>query len=89
IQRLADFLATRNKVSWSQTPLTNGATRVAASHPVSLAEMVWLLPKDRYLKPTGVTGASVADGGAYWLVKAKAVTSLQFDTKPNPAYVPS
>ena len=89
IQRLADFLATRNQVSWSQTPLTNGATRVAASHPVSLAEMVWLLPKNRYLKPTGVTGASVADGGAYWLVKAKAVTSLQFDTKPNPTYVPS
>ena len=88
IERLADFMTTRNQVSWSETPLSNGATRVAASHPVSLAEMVWMLPKDRYLQPTAVSGATVADGGAYWLVKAKAVTTLQFDTKPNPAYVP-
>ena len=81
-------MTTRNQVSWSETPLSNGATRVAASHPVSLAEMVWMLPKDRYLQPTAVSGASVANGGAYWLVKARAVTALQFDTKPNPAYVP-
>ena len=88
IERMADFLATRGQVSWSETPLASGATQVVATHPVSLAEMVWSLPKDRYLKPTQVSGARVANGGAYWLVKARPVQALQFQVKPNPLYNP-
>ena len=89
IERLADFMAKRDQVRWSQTPLPTGALQVVASHPSSLAEMVWTVPKDRYLKPTSVSGASVADGGAFWLVKARAVSSLRFQVRSNPAYRPA
>lgn len=89
IERLADFMAKRDQVQWSQTPLATGALQVVASHPSSLAEMVWSVPKDRYLKPTSVTGATVSDGGAFWLVKARAVGTLRFQLKPNPSYRPA
>jgi hypothetical protein len=89
--RMADFMATRNKVQWKQTTLANGNTRFDASHPVSLKEMVWMLPKARYLKPTlnATTMGTVTDGGTFWLVKAKPVTSLIFQAAPNPAFVPA
>lgn len=87
--RLADFMTQRRQVAWSETVLATGATRFDASHPVSLGEMVWMLPKDRYLKPTVVTGAAtVSNGGTVWLVKAAAVARLQFRALPNLTYVP-
>ncbi len=86
IERLADFMAKRNQVAWSEARLDAQTTRITATHPTSLDEMVWMLPKNRYLKPTNVSGAAVSDGGAYWLVKAKAVTTMNFKVKANPAY---
>lgn len=88
--RLADFMTARQQVVWTQTPLSTGATRFDARHPQSLGEMVWMLPKNRYLKPVIVTagGAVVVNGGAVWLVKAAAVTQLRFRAAPNPAFLP-
>ncbi len=86
IERLADFMTTRRLVTWTETPLAGGATQFVAKHPSSLSEMVWSLPKNRYLKPTMLVGARVVDGGDYWLVKANAVTSLQFQVSTNPKF---
>lgn len=83
IERLADFLAKRDKVQWSQTELASGERQVVATHPVNLAEMVWSLPKTHYLRPTNAIGCRVTDGGAYWLVKAQAsAQTLRFRVRP-------
>lgn len=89
--RLADFMATRHQAAWRETLLPGGATQFDVSHPASLAEMVWMLPKDRYLKPTLAVagGATVVDGGSVWLVRAAAVKQLRFQALPNPAFVPA
>lgn len=82
--RLADFMAKRNQVQWNQQSLANGVTQFSASHPVSLKEMVWRLPKARYLRPTTVSGGSVADGGTVWLVKASSnARTLTFRAASN------
>jgi hypothetical protein len=88
--RLADFMTRRQQVAWAETLLATGATRFDASHPTSLGEMVWRLPKDRYLKPVIVTAgaATVTNGGTVWLVKATAVKQLRFRALPNLTYVP-
>lgn len=88
--RLADFMAKRQQTAWKETAMPTGETQFDASHPVSLGEMVWMLPKDRYLKPSIVSGAAtVVDDGSVWLVKAAATKQLQFRAKPNPAYAPA
>lgn len=88
--RLADFMATRHEAVWRETLLPGGATQFDVTHPASLAEMVWMLPKDRYLKPTlPAGGASVVNGGSVWLVKAAAVRQLRFQALPNPVFVPA
>jgi hypothetical protein len=65
-------------------------TRFTATHPSTLAEMVWMLPKARYLRPTLVTAnsATISDGGTVWLVKGRAVTQARFQAVANPAYIP-
>ena len=84
--RLADFMTTRLRVTWTQTVnASTGATLFNASHPVSLNEFVWRLPKARY--PTApVIVSGVASVGLtepdYWLVKAQGGTSLSFMAKP-------
>lgn len=89
--RLADFMTTRRQAVWSESLLPGGVTRFDASHSTSLAEMVWMLPKDRYLAPTVAAGggAAVVDGGGVWLVKATAVRHLRFEALPNPAFPPA
>jgi hypothetical protein len=89
--RMADFMAKRSQVEWHQTTLASGAASFSASHPGGLKEMVWMLPKTRYLQPVvDVAGTgTVSDGGNFWLVKAKAVTRIIFHAPLNPAFVPS
>ena len=89
--RLADFMAARDQVRWTQALLPDGTTmRFTATHPATLAGMVWMLPKARYLRPTvTVAGtATVTDGGSAWLVKGKAVALAQFDARRNTSFVP-
>jgi hypothetical protein len=80
--RLADFMAKRLSVTWSQTLDTvTGKTLFKAAHPVSLKELVWRLPKSRYASaPHIVSGKATVDGTDpdYWLVKAGAGTQLVF-----------
>lgn len=80
--RLADFMTRRLSVSWSQAKdAATGQTVFTASHPVSLKEMVWRLPRARYPNaPRIVSGKAVVDGSdpQFWCVKAGAVTQLVF-----------
>ena len=88
--RLANFMATRNQVVWTQTEQSVGITRFTAKHPRSLAEMVWLLPKSRYQRPTLLisTTGTISDGGTVWIVKARPVTQINFFAAANPTFIP-
>lgn len=80
--RLADFMARRLSVNWSQAKdAATGQTLFTATHPVSLKEMVWRLPRTAYANaPRIVSGKAVVDGSdpQFWLVKAGAGTLLVF-----------
>jgi hypothetical protein len=80
--RLADFMTRRLSVSWSQSKdAATGLTVFTASHPVSLKEMVWRLPRTAYPNaPRIVSGKAVVDGTdpQFWQVKAGAGTQLVF-----------
>jgi len=83
--RLADFMSTRLLVNWSQTlNASTGVTVFNASHPLTLKEMVWRLPKSRYTQaPVLLSGAATIVGSdpIYWLVKAQAGKTLAFSVK--------
>lgn len=80
--RLADFMNKRLSVRWSQArDATTGVTLFTASHPVSLQEMVWRLPRSVYPNaPRIVSGKATVDStdAEFWLVKAGSGTQLVF-----------
>jgi hypothetical protein len=80
--RLADFMTRRLSVNWSQAKdAATGLTVFTATHPVSLKEMVWRLPRSAYPNaPRIVSGKAVVDGSdpQFWLVKAGAGAQLVF-----------
>jgi hypothetical protein len=80
--RLADFMTRRMAVTWTQSfNATNGRTVFTVTHPLGLQEMVWRLPKSRYVtKPVIVSGSATVDGtdALYWQVKAGSGTTLVF-----------
>ena len=82
-ERLADFMTLRQGVQWSEQRDPTGVRRFSASHPTSLREMVWILPKSAYpLSPDIVTGSgSVTAEGAYWRIKAGDGSKLEFTAK--------
>jgi hypothetical protein len=82
--RLADHMAKRMTVNWSQTRLANGDTRFNASNAAGLSEIVWRVPKSRYLKPafSSIASGTVGEDASDWLVKPAAVTSIEFTAKP-------
>ena len=80
--RLASFMAQRLQVSWQQAfdPAT-GRTRFTASHPVSLSQMTWRLPRSRYPQvPELISGSATIDtsDARYWVVRASGGTALAF-----------
>ena len=82
LPRLADFMNRRLAVSWSQVldPATS-VTRFTASHPSSLKDMVWRLPRTRYVNlPRIESGQATVDGSdpQYWQIKATGGTQLVF-----------
>jgi hypothetical protein len=81
--RLADFMTTRQAVQWTERRDTAGMSRFDASHPGSLEEMVWLLPKARYAGlPVSTDGsATVSDGGTNWVVRADNTDRVQFTAR--------
>lgn len=80
--RLARFMTQRLQVNWTQThDSVTGQTRFVASHPQSLSEMTWRLPRSRYPNaPQLESGMAVVDGSdaQYWVVRATGGTALVF-----------
>lgn len=80
--RLARFMTQRLDVNWTQTlDSATGQTVFTVSHPVSLAEMTWRLPRSRYPQaPQMRSGSAVVDGSdaRYWQVRATGGTQLVF-----------
>lgn len=80
--RLARFMGQRHSVSWMQSlDESSGKTRFAASHPLSLAEMTWRLPRSRYPQAPQVTSGQAqvdVSDARYWLVRATGGTALVF-----------
>ena len=80
--RLAQFMSRRLQVSWSQSrDDATGQTVFTVSHPGSLAEMTWRLPRSRYPQaPQLRSGSAEVDGSdsRYWQVRAKGGTLLVF-----------
>jgi hypothetical protein len=82
MERLADFMNRRLQVTWSQSLDTgSGQTVFTASHPQGLQEMVWRLPKSRFVQtPVIVSGSATVDGtdARFWRVVAQGGTQLVF-----------
>ena len=77
---LADFSQRRVETSWS-TSTVFGLTTFTASHPRSLADMTWLLPKVSYTTPVVVGGrASVTSDATNWIVVGEGGNQLRFMT---------
>lgn len=73
------FDRARLNVTWSATD-TGSGWAFSASHPTSLANMTWLLPKAAYALPiiTQGSGSVKITDSTYWLVTANSGTSLKF-----------
>ncbi len=78
--RLADFMTTRQAVAWTEKRDAAGVSLFEASHPQTLDEMVWLLPKSRYAgEPVSTQGhVKVTDRGTHWAVSAGNTRSVAF-----------
>ncbi len=78
--RLSDFMTMRQAVTWTEQRGAAGVSLFEASHPQSLDEMVWLLPKLRYpSQPVGTHGqVVVTDRGTHWAVKADNTRRMAF-----------
>ncbi|AJY38512.1 hypothetical protein I6G56_28110 [Burkholderia humptydooensis] len=76
---ITNFDRSRLNVTWSATDMGASWT-FNASHPTSLANMTWLLPKAKYAMPVVTQGVAAVDGSdsTNWLVIAGAGTSLTF-----------
>ena len=76
---LANFMNERAQVSWRVTAESKGSSRFQASHPSSLKDQTWMLPKRSYNHPNVVLGqAKVLEDSQYWIVTADNVTDLEF-----------
>jgi len=75
------FDRARLNVTWSATD-TGSGWAFSASHPTSLANMTWLLPKASFGTPIitqGIGTIGITDS-TYWLVTATSGTSLKFSS---------
>ena len=83
--RLADFMTARQDVKWIEQRDADGLTKFGITHPGSLNEMVWLLPKKRYISvPVSADGSvTVTDQGQYWAVRAGNTRRASFTAKTS------
>jgi len=81
--RLADFMTTRMAVQWREQRGADGMSRFEVSHPGSLSEMAWLLPKARYaeMPRTDDGSVTISDGGADWVVRAGNAHRARFSAR--------
>ena len=81
--RLADFMTARYGVEWTEQRDEAGISNFEITHPNSLEEMVWLLPKTRYPQiPVSVDGSvKVVDRDADWAIHAGKTSSARFTAR--------
>ena len=81
--RLADFMTARQDVQWIEQRDASGLSKFGINHSSSLKEMVWLLPKSRYVDlPVSPDGSvTVSDQGPYWAVRAGNTRLASFTAK--------
>ena len=81
--RLSDFMTARDGVEWTEQRDEAGISNFEITHPNSLEEMVWLLPKTRYSQmPVSVDGSvKVVDRGADWAIHAGATRGARFTAR--------
>jgi hypothetical protein len=78
MREIAEFSQRRIQTSWSSSSSGN-LTTFTASHPTSLQDVTWLLPRRTFSAPTVVSGlATVSSDGVYWVIKAGAGQTLRF-----------
>ena len=77
--QMGDFSQRRIATTWSKTTSTAGLASFTASHPSSLKDVTWLLPRSRYDAPKVVSGhASIKSDVLTWAVTATKGTELRF-----------
>ena len=80
--QLADFAQRRVAATWTTSVASNGVITFSASHPNSLADMSWLLPKARYTQPALSSGkGQVESDSLHWIVTANSGSSLKFTSR--------
>lgn len=80
--QLADFSQRRLQSTWSSSS-DGRQTTFTASHPTSLEDITWLLPRSSFAAPRVQSGrASVSADSDYWLVKAGKGVNLSFVAAP-------
>ena len=81
--RLADFMTARADVKWTEQRDASGLSKFRINHSSSLKEMVWLLPKSRYVDlPVSANGSvTVSDQGQHWAVRAGNTRLASFTAK--------
>ncbi len=76
--QMAEFSQRRVEATWSSS-VVGTLTTFTASHPSSLADLTWLLPKSHYGQPTLTSGVgTVSSDLGNWIVTATSGTSLKF-----------
>lgn len=87
--RLADFMTARQSVRWTEQREAGGVSRFELSHPSSLDEMVWMLPKTRYAsRPTSADrSVTVSDRGTHWAVHAGDTHKATFTATTLTGYI--
>ena len=80
---LADFMTARQDVKWIEQLDANGLTRFGITHPSSLKEMVWLLPKSRFVTlPVSPHGSiTVTDHGPNSAMRAGNTRQASFSAQ--------
>ena len=80
--QLADFAQRRVAATWTTSVASSGVITFSASHPSSLADMSWLLPKARYTQPALSSGkGQVESDSLNWIITANSGTSLKFTSR--------
>jgi hypothetical protein len=81
----ADFANRRLQARWSLDDAGAAAQRLHAEHPVTLAGLTWLLPRERYLRPDVKRGeARVDTADNHWRVVAGEGRELELELRPKP-----
>ncbi|NRT55496.1 hypothetical protein [Sphaerotilus uruguayifluvii] len=76
--QMANFSERRLATGWSASS-ASGLSTFTATHPSSLADMTWLLPRARYGTPLITSGSGrVGSDTTNWVVTATAGTTLKF-----------